>query len=263
VALLSVKNASLSFDQRVIWHDLNLEIQPGEFIAVIGANGSGKSMLLKSILGQQALSAGSIEFLGKPSRHGNTQIGYVPQHRAIDSGLPLKVVDAVRFGLDGHSFGLPMPSASKKALALEALAQVDAGHLAQTPVGELSGGEMQRVRVAQAVISHPKLILADEPLSALDLHHQQVVSELVHQQSERFGAAVLFVTHDVNPIIDYVDRVLYLAQGRYSIGTADEVLQSDVLSELYGTEIDVVRNQGRVVVLGAHDHDHHEDEEWS
>jgi zinc/manganese transport system ATP-binding protein len=143
------------------------------------------------------------------------------------------------------------------------LAQVDAAHLAQTPVGDLSGGEMQRVRVAQAVISHPKLILADEPLSALDLHHQQVVSELVHQQSERFAAAVLFVTHDVNPIIDYVDRVLYLAQGRYSIGTADEVLQSDVLSELYGTEIDVVRNQGRVVVLGAHDHDHHEAEEWS
>ena len=263
MALLSVKNASLSFDQRVIWHDLNLDIQPGEFIAVIGANGSGKSMLLKSILGQQALSSGSIEFLGKPSRHGNTQIGYVPQHRAIDSGLPLKVVDAVRFGLDGHSFGLPVPSAKKKALALEALTQVDAAHLAQIPVGDLSGGEMQRVRVAQAVISHPKLILADEPLSALDLHHQQVVSELVHQQSERFGAAVLFVTHDVNPIIDFVDRVLYLAQGRYSIGTADEVLQSDVLSDLYGTEIDVVRNQGRVVVLGAHDHDHHEAEEWS
>ena len=262
MALLQVRNASLSFDQRVIWRDLNLEIQPGEFVAVIGANGSGKSMLLKSILGQQALSSGSIEFLGKPSRHGNTQIGYVPQHRAIDSGLPLKVVDAVRFGLDGHSFGFPLPSAKKKALALEALAQVDASHLAQTPIGELSGGEMQRVRVAQAVISHPKLILADEPLSALDLHHQQVVSELIHQQSERFGAAVLFVTHDVNPIIDFVDRVLYLAQGRYSIGTADEVLQSDVLSELYGTEIDVVRNQGRVVVLGAHDHAHHETEEW-
>lgn len=262
MALLAVKNASLSFDQRVIWQHLNLEIQPGEFIAIIGANGSGKSMLLKSILGQQSLSSGSIEFLGKPAGHGNTEIGYVPQHRAIDSGLPLKVVDAVRFGLDGHRFGLPLPAAKKKALAIEALAQVDASHLAQTPIGELSGGEMQRVRVAQAVISHPKLILADEPLSALDLHHQQVVSELVNQQSERFGAAVLFVTHDVNPIIDYVDRVLYLAQGRYSIGTADQVLQSDVLSELYGTKIDVVRNQGRVVVLGAHDHDHHDDEEW-
>lgn len=262
MSLISVKNAALAFDERAIWHDLNFEIQAGEFIAVIGANGSGKSMLLKSILGQQKLSSGSITFMGKPGGHGNTQIGYVPQHRAVDTGLPLRVVDAVRFGLDGHSYGLPLPSPAKRKLALLALEQVDALHLAEQPIGALSGGEMQRVRVAQAVIAHPKLILADEPLSALDLNHQQVVSDLIHEQSEKHGSAVLFVTHDVNPIIEYVDRVLYLAQGNYSIGTPDEVLQSDVLSRLYGTEIDVVRNQGRVVVLGAHDHDHHEDEEW-
>ena len=120
---------------------------------------------------------------------------------------------------------------------------------------------MQRVRVAQALISKPKLILADEPLSALDLNHQGVVSELIATQRDS-GSAVLFVTHDVNPISDYVDRVLYLAQGKHSVGTPDEVLRSDVLSELYGAEIDVVRNQGRIVVLGAHDHEHHDDEEW-
>jgi zinc/manganese transport system ATP-binding protein len=193
--------------------------------------------------------------------HGNTKIGYVPQHRAVDSGLPLRVIDAVRFGLDGHSYGIPLPSLSKRKLALEALRSVDAESLAQKPVGSLSGGEMQRVRVAQALISHPRLILADEPLSALDLHHQQVVSSLIAERRQE-GTAVLFVTHDVNPVIDYVDRVLYLAQGKYSIGTPDEVLRSEVLSDLYGAEIDVVRNQGRIVVLGAHDHDHHEDEEW-
>lgn len=263
MSLLSIRNASLAFGEKVIWQNLNLEIEQGEFIAVIGANGSGKSMLLKSILGQQELSEGSIEFLGRPGAQGNTSIGYVPQHRAVDSGLPLRVIDAVRFGLDGHRFGLPLPSLAKRKQAMQALEQVDASHLAQFPVGSLSGGEMQRVRVAQAVISHPKLVLADEPLSALDLNHQQAVSELIHQQTQRYNAAVLFVTHDVNPVIDFVDRVLYLAQGRYSIGTPDQVLQSDVLSELYGTEIDVVRNQGRVVVLGAHDHDHHEDEEWT
>jgi zinc/manganese transport system ATP-binding protein len=120
---------------------------------------------------------------------------------------------------------------------------------------------MQRVRVAQALIAEPKLILADEPLSALDLNHQAVVSELIAKQRAA-GSAVLFVTHDVNPIIDYVDRVLYLAQGNHSVGTPDEVLRSDVLSKLYGAEIDVVRNQGRIVVLGAHDHEHHEDEKW-
>lgn len=260
-SILSVRNASLAFGERVLWSEVNLEVQAGEFIAVIGANGSGKSMLLRAILGQQELSSGSIEFLGNKTSHGNTQIGYVPQHRALDSGLPLKVIDAVRFGLDGHRYGLPLPNPGKKALALAALEQVDAAHLANSPVGALSGGEMQRVRVAQALIARPKLILADEPLSALDLNHQQVVSELIANQRDA-GSAVLFVTHDVNPIIDYVDRVLYLAQGNHSVGTPDEVMRSDVLSSLYGAEIDVVRNQGRIVVLGAHDHEHHDDEEW-
>ncbi len=261
IDVLKVQNASLTLGERAIWSNLNFDIHPGEFIAVIGANGSGKSMLLKSILGQQRLSSGEITFDGKPVLHGNTKIGYVPQHRAVDSGLPLRVIDTVRFGLDGHSYGVPFPSMTKRKLALEALKSVDAEDLAQKPIGSLSGGEMQRVRVAQALISHPKLILADEPLSALDLHHQQVVSSLIAERRQE-GTSVLFVTHDVNPVIDYVDRVLYLAQGKYSIGTPDEVLRSEVLSELYGAEIDVVRNQGRIVVLGAHDHDHHEDEEW-
>ncbi len=261
IDVLKVQNASLTLGERAIWSNLNFDIHPGEFIAVIGANGSGKSMLLKSILGQQRLSSGEISFDGKPVLHGNTKIGYVPQHRAVDSGLPLRVIDTVRFGLDGHSYGVPFPSMTKRKLAFEALKSVDAEDLAQKPIGSLSGGEMQRVRVAQALISHPKLILADEPLSALDLHHQQVVSSLIAERRQE-GTSVLFVTHDVNPVIDYVDRVLYLAQGKYSIGTPDEVLRSEVLSELYGAEIDVVRNQGRIVVLGAHDHDHHEDEEW-
>ena len=261
-AVLSVQNATLRFDDRVIWQGLDFAIEPGELIALIGANGSGKSMLLKSILRQQELTSGSIELLGEPSAFGSTEIGYIPQHRSTDSHLPLRVFDSVRFGLDGHRLGLPLSSKKTRALVLAALEQVDALDLADKPIVELSGGEMQRVRVAQAIISKPKLILADEPLSALDLNHQQIVSGLIADQAKKQGAAVLFVTHDLNPIADYVDRVLYLAQGRYEIGTTDEVMQSEVLSNLYGTEIDVVRNQGRIVVLGTHDHNHHDDEEW-
>jgi zinc/manganese transport system ATP-binding protein len=261
-AVLSVQNATLRFDSRLIWQGLDFAIEPGEFIALIGANGSGKSMLLKSILRQQELTSGSIEFLGKRSTSGSTKIGYIPQHRSTDSHLPLRVFDSVRLGLDGHRFGLPLSSKKTKQLVLGALEQVDALALVDKPIVELSGGEMQRVRVAQAIISRPKLILADEPLSALDLNHQQIVSGLIADQAKKQGSAVLFVTHDLNPIADYVDRVLYLAQGRYEIGTTDEVMQSEVLSNLYGTEIDVVRNQGRIVVLGAHDHNHHDDEEW-
>ncbi|MEY3129091.1 MAG: hypothetical protein RL405_411 [Actinomycetota bacterium] len=259
---LSVQNAQLAFGDRAIWSDLNFEVKPGEFIAVIGANGSGKSSLLKCILGQQQLTSGSILLGNNQRARGGETIGYIPQHRAIDSDLPLRVEDAVRLGLDGHKYGVPLASSAKRKIVREALIAVDVEDLAKKPVGSLSGGEMQRVRVAQALISRPNLILADEPLSALDLHHQQVIASLIAQQRTA-GTAVLFVTHDVNPVIDYVDRVLYLAAGKYSIGTPDEVLQSDILSNLYGAEIDVVRNQGRIVVLGAHDHAHHDTEEWS
>ena len=262
MSLLSIRSASLEFDSKRLWHELSLEVEEGEFIALIGPNGSGKSMLLKSILGIQKLSSGSIAFLGdEPGKH-NAQLGYIPQHRSTEAGLPLRVSDCVGFGLDGHRPGLPISSPARKQKIAQALELVDATSLAQETLGSLSGGEMQRVRVAQAIISKPKLLLADEPLSALDLNHQMRVSELINEQRKQLGSAVVFVTPDLNPIIDFVDRVVYIAQGRHTIGTPDEVMRSEVLSELYGADIDVVRNQGRVVVLGAHDHEHHEDERW-
>jgi len=262
LSLLSIESASLEFDSKRLWHDLSLEAQEGEFIALIGPNGSGKSMLLKSIVGSQKLSGGEIYFLGAQPGTKNSELGYIPQHRATDAGLPLRVSDCVGFGLDGHLPGLPLNSSERKQRIADALEQVDAASLAGETLGSLSGGEMQRVRVAQAIISRPRLLLADEPLSALDLNHQMKISELIDEQRRELGCAVIFVTHDLNPIIDFVDRVVYIAQGRHTIGTPDEVMRSDVLSELYGADIDVVRNQGRVVVLGAHDHEHHEDERW-
>lgn len=262
MSLLTIESASLEFDSKRLWHNLSLEVNEGEFIALIGPNGSGKSMLLKSIVGTQKLSAGEIRFLGAEPGYRNSSLGYIPQHRATDSGLPLKVSDCVGFGLDGHLPGLPLSSESRRKKIAEALELVDASSLANKTLGSLSGGEMQRVRVAQAIISEPKLLLADEPLSALDLKHQMRISELIDEQAKNLGSAVIFVAHDLNPIIDFVDRVIYIAQGRHTIGTPDEVMRSDVLSELYGADIDVVRNQGRVVVLGAHDHEHHEDERW-
>ena len=260
--ILKVKKASLSFGDKSIWKNLNLSVAPGEFIAVIGANGSGKTVLLKAILGQLQLSGGEIELLGKPVAHGSRSIGYIPQHRQADNGLPLRARDLLRMGLDGHRFGLPFPSAKTSRKVSEMLEAVGAAEIANVPIGQLSGGQLQRIRVAQAVIDNPKLILADEPLSALDLKQQSVVAELINQQRQLSGAAVLFVTHDVNPVLDYIDRVLYLANGKFRIGTPDEVLRSDVLSKLYGRDVDVVRNQGRIAVLGSSNHDHHENEKW-
>jgi zinc/manganese transport system ATP-binding protein len=261
-SVLSIKNASLAFDERQLWSNLNLEVQPHEFIAIIGSNGSGKTTLLKAILGQVELTSGSIELGGKKVARGSKEIGYIPQHRTNEGSAPMRAIDLLRMGLDGHRFGLPIPSKKTKARVRHILDCVDAHELANKKIAELSGGELQRLRVGQAVIGEPSLILADEPLSALDLAQQKTIANLLDQERSDHNAAVLFVTHDVNPILSMVDRVLYLANGKFRIGTPDEVLRSEVLSELYGSPIDVVRNQGRVVVVGTRDHDHHPNEVW-
>lgn len=248
---------------RTLWSNLSLKVQPQEFIAVIGANGSGKTSLLKAILGQEPIAQGTIKIAGKEIGRGNRKIGYIPQHRSLDAGTPLRARDVLRLGLDGHKFGFALPSRKARARVEHILGCIDGFELAKKPIGELSGGELQRLRVGQAVIGEPELILADEPLSALDLHQQKTIAELLDRERREHRAAVIFVTHDVNPILNMVDRVLYLANGKFRIGTPDEVLTSEVLSELYGTPVDVLRNQGRIVVVGTQEHDHHPDEVWN
>ena len=260
--LVKITKASLAFGEKVLWKNLNLEVKPGEFIAVIGSNGSGKTVLLKAILGQLALSGGQINVLGKKASSGSRKIGYIPQHRAGDLTVPLRAKDLLRFGVDGHRFGFPFPSKKNNQRVTEMLQKVGAEDLAKLPISALSGGQLQRIRVAQAVIDKPDLILADEPLSALDLKQQGLVAELINDARKENNSAILFVTHDVNPILSFIDRVLYLANGKFKIGTPDEVLRSDVLSKLYGRPVDVVRNQGRIAVLGSSHHDHHDNEVW-
>ena len=261
--VLQISDATMAYGDKVLWTGLNLTVQPHEFIAVIGSNGSGKTSLLHAILGQEQLTAGQIRVNGKPVRRGNKNIGYIPQHRATDANTPMRARDLLRLGFDGHRWGLPFTGRRVTARVNHVLDCIDGHDLADKPVGTLSGGQLQRFRVGQAVIASPDLILADEPLSALDLQQQQAVANLIDEERREHEAAVLFVTHDVNPILGMVDRVLYLANGQFRIGTPDEVLRSEVLSELYGTQVDVLRNQGRIVVVGTHEHEHHPDEEWS
>ncbi|MCX7522806.1 metal ABC transporter ATP-binding protein [Microbacterium sp. STN6] len=250
-AVLSLRGASLRFDDRVLWSGLDLDVRPGEFIAVLGANGSGKTSLLKVILGRQRLSAGSVSVLGESVQSGNRRIGYIPQQRLADEGTPLRARDLLSLGLDGHRWGLPWPSKSRRARVDAVLASVGASQYARVPIATLSGGEQQRLRVGQALADNPRLLLCDEPLLSLDLAHQRAVSELIDEHRSARGIGVLFVTHDVNPVLGMVDRVLYLAGGRFRIGTPDEVLRSEVLSELYGSPVDVIRTRGRIVVVGT------------
>jgi len=252
--VLRIRNAALSFGDRVLWSDLDLDVAAGEFLAIIGPNGTGKTSLLKAILGEQQLTSGTIELLGEPVHGGNRRIGYIPQQKLLDQGTPLRARDLVTLGLTGHRWGLPTSSRTERHRVDDVLARVGATGYANVPVAQLSGGEQQRVRAGQAVVDDPALLLCDEPLISLDLANQRGVSELIDRQASDFGAAVVFVTHDVNPILEMVDRVLYLAGGQFRIGSPDEVLRSEVLSEMYGTPVDVFRSHGRIVVVGAPDH---------
>jgi zinc/manganese transport system ATP-binding protein len=248
--VLTLRDAALAYGRRTIWQDLDLAVHRGEWIAVLGPNGSGKSSLLKVVLGQQPLTRGHARFLGADVRRGDRRIGYVPQQTLAQEGLPLRARDLVGLGVDGHRWGLSLPSRSRRARVDALLADVGATRYADAPVSTLSGGEQQRLRIAQALAADPALLLCDEPLLSLDVARQRDVVGLVDRARRHLDLGVLFVTHDVNPVLDVVDRVLYIAGGSARIGTPDEVLRSDVLSELYGSRIDVLRHAGRVLVVG-------------
>jgi zinc/manganese transport system ATP-binding protein len=257
----SVEDLALRFHERVLWEGLDFQLEGGEFLAVLGPNGTGKTSLLRILLGLLEPSAGRVRVNGRPPREGREGVGYVPQQRAFDRDLALRARDLVRLGLDGHRWGIGRLSSDERLRIERALAEVGASDYTDAPIGRLSGGEQQRLRIAQALVSDPALILADEPLLSLDLAYQQVITGLLDERRRRDGTPIVFVTHDINPVLGMVDRVLYLAPGSWAIGAPDDVLTSETLSQLYGTDVDVLRVRGRIVVVGTPDdqHVHHLD----
>ncbi|HEY7984663.1 MAG TPA: ABC transporter ATP-binding protein [Ktedonobacterales bacterium] len=245
---------------QTIWHEVSLDVQPGEFLAILGPNGSGKSTLLKAILGLLPLAAGSISVLGSVARRGNPAIGYVPQRRHFDADVRVRGRDIVRLGLDGNAWGPHIPwlrrahDRARDRRVAEVIAQVGATSYANRPIGELSGGEQQRLLIAQALVTRPRLLALDEPLDSLDLRNQQGVASVIRQVSRETGAAVLLVAHDVNPILSALDRVVYIARGQVAVGTPEEVITTATLSRLYNTPIEVLRaSDGQIVVVGQAD----------
>jgi zinc/manganese transport system ATP-binding protein len=255
--VIRVEDAAVDLGGRTIWQHVQLSVQPGEFLAILGPNGAGKSTLLKAILGLIPLAAGRITVLGHPARRGNAAIGYVPQRRHFESDVRIRGRSIVRLGLDGGNWGLPLPFLQRRkaqesaARVQEAIDLVGAGAYADRPIGELSGGEQQRLLIAQALVTRPRILAMDEPLDSLDLRNQQGVAGVIRQISRETGAAVLLVAHDVNPILSAVDRVVYVAHGQIAVGTPEEVINTETLSRLYNTPIEVLRaSDGRIVVVG-------------
>ena len=256
--VLSAEGLALRFGERELFGGLDFQVGRGEFLAVLGPNGAGKTSLVRLLLGLNRPTAGRVTVEGHEPAANRACIGYVPQQRAFDRDLALRGRDLVRLGLDGHRYGAGRLAAAERARIDEALAAVGAAAYADTPVGLLSGGEQQRLRIAQALVCDPRLLLVDEPLLSLDLAYQRVVVGLIDKRRREAGTPVVFVTHDVNPILPVVDRVLYLAGGTWAIGAVDEVMTTETLSRLYGTEVDVLRVRGRIVVVGVPDEHHHE-----
>ena len=249
--------AEMRLGDRVIWSDVDLQVSAGEFVAVLGPNGAGKSTLLKAILGLLPLQRGSVTVLGRPARRGDARIGYLPQRRSFDPDLRVRGRDLVRLGLDGNRWGTPLPILSRRRGSEErhrideVIELVGASAYASRPLGELSGGEQQRLLIAHALVSRPRLLLLDEPLDSLDLPNQQQVSALVQRICAEQGVAVLLVAHDVNVILGYLDRVVYVAGGRALIGTPSQVITTESLTRLYGAPVEVLRtSDGRLLVAG-------------
>lgn len=241
---------------RTVWRDLEVDIAGGEFVAVLGPNGVGKSTLIKAILGLIPLAAGRISVLGGRPGAANARVGYLPQRRSFEAGLRVRGVDIVRMGLDGDRWGLPLPGAGRRrdanrARVAEVIELVGAGGYAGRPIGEVSGGEQQRLLIAQALARRPAMLVLDEPLDSLDLPNQAAVAALVARICRDESVTVVMVAHDVNPILSYLDLVVYLGPGGAISGPPEQVITSQTLSRLYGTRIEVLRtSDGRLVVVG-------------
>jgi zinc/manganese transport system ATP-binding protein len=254
--LLRLDGVSVRLGGRQILRDVSFSIHPGEFTGLIGPNGAGKTTLLRVILGLQPVETGSVlidgsQGLRKGRSHRDSSIGYVPQKLAIEPDMPLRVRDVVSLGLDGNKFGIRLPSRARRERVNEMLTAVGAQRYADARVGELSGGEQQRVMIAHALISRPRLLLLDEPLANLDISSEQGIVSVLARLARAEQVAVLLSAHDMNPLMPVMDRIVYVAAGRVAVGSTDEVVQPEVLSRLYGRHVDVIRVHGRILVVAA------------
>ncbi|MBV8539683.1 MAG: ATP-binding cassette domain-containing protein [Pseudonocardiales bacterium] len=258
-SVVTLRDAAVERAGRRLWSGLGLTVTAGELVAVLGPNGVGKSTLVQVVLGGFTLAEGEVRVLGEPAGRANERIGYLPQRRSFDPSLRVRGRDVVRLGLDGHRWGLPLPdwwpggTARRAATARvqEVIDLVGAGAYADRPVGELSGGEQQRLLIAQALAPAPELLLLDEPLDSLDLPNQAAIAALIARISRTQGVAVMMVAHDVNPILSHLDTVVYLAPGGSRIGPPHQVITGAALTQLFGTPIEVLTaSDGRLVVIG-------------
>ena len=266
MSTVELEDVAIRLGRRVIIEHVSLHVEPGEFIAVLGPNGAGKSTLMRAILGLVPIAAGRAAVLGRPPVQARSEVGYLPQRHNLDQSARIRGIDIVALGVDGDRWGIPLAltkrarerrAADRKRIA-EVIDLVGASSYAERPLGDLSGGEQQRLLIAQALVRRPQLLILDEPLDSLDLPNQAAVAALVGRVCRSEGVAALLVAHDVNPLLGYLQRVAYIAGGHAVTGPVTDVINAETLTALYGTPIEVLTTtDGRMIVVGQPEAPHH------
>lgn len=261
--IIIAEHLTAGYREKTVWKDANFSIGRGEFVAVLGPNGAGKTTLFRLLLGLHRPLSGEITILGERPRRGNSRIGYVPQKHFLDNEMNVEAIELVRLGLSGREWGPLFSSRKEYKKAREALRIVGGENLASEPLGSLSGGELQRVFLAEALVSEPDLLLLDEPMASLDIRRQGELVQLIAGITKARNITALLIAHDINPLLSVLDKVIYVANGKTAVGRPEEVLTSEFLSSLYETPVEVLKNpDGRIAVLGVeevghiHTHDH-------
>ena len=256
--IIQAKNVTAKYGKRIIWNDARFSLSAGQFVAVLGPNGSGKSTLFKLLLGLKNPSSGKLLLFNEEPKENAKLIGYIPQRRGIDQDTNFDVFDFVKLGLSGHKLGFSLFPKKENIKTENALKLVDAYKFKNKALGELSGGELQRVFLAQALIGEPKILLLDEPLANLDLKRESELVKLVKDLAVSKGICVLLIAHDLNPLLGAMDKVIYVANRQLVSGGVDEIITSKKLTQLYGSDIEVIKDsKGRLVILGAREVEHH------
>ncbi len=251
---ISADHVRVGYRSDPVWTDATFSVRPGEFVAVIGPNGAGKTTMFRLLLGIQRPWSGSLRVFGAAPRRGNPRIGYVPQRHTIDADSHVAAEALVRLGASGARWGVGLSPARDRAAAARALEAVGATPLAGKPLSTLSGGELQRIFLAEALVGDPEMLLLDEPLSNLDIRRARELVEVVHELVLARGVTTLLVAHDINPLIECLDKVIYIANGRVASGPPSEVLTSPALSALYGAPVEVLHDsRGNLVIVGGED----------
>lgn len=257
--LVEAKDLAAGYPGTMVWRDANFAINKGEFVAIIGPNGAGKTTLFRLLLGLQRPLGGSVRVFGSEPKRGSPRIGYVPQQHVVDDESHIEAMELVRLGLSGKKWGFSLLSHDDTRAAFSALEGVGGTELAHRPLAELSGGELQRIFLAEALVSNPDLLLLDEPLSNLDMRREGELLRLVNDVVRTRDVAALLIAHNINPLLPYLDKVIYIANGKVASGKPDEVLTSESLSALYEIRVEVLHDsRGNLAIIGIEGH--HRDE---